>query len=76
MSDVCDREQATIEGSGSAPESEVGADGLIAPELVAELATSAKLVALVHKARESPTPRLNRDMCPHRRSRILCGAGI
>jgi len=49
-------EQATIDGSGSAPASAVGADGLIAPELVAELATSAKLVALVHPADAPPEP--------------------
>ncbi|HSS24471.1 MAG TPA: HNH endonuclease signature motif containing protein, partial [Mycobacterium sp.] len=47
-------EQATIHGSGSAPASEVGADGLIAPELVAELAKSAKLVPLVHPADAPP----------------------
>ncbi len=41
-------EQATIAGSGSAPGSEVGADGLIPPELVQELAKSSKLVPLVH----------------------------
>ena len=41
-------EAATLEGRGAAPASEVGADGLIPPDLVAELARSAKLVALVH----------------------------
>lgn len=50
-------EQATIDGRGATPASEVGADGLIAPELVAELATSAKLVALVHPADAAPEPR-------------------
>ncbi len=49
-------EQATIIGSGSAPASEVGADGLIAPELVAELAKSAKLMPLVHPADAPPEP--------------------
>jgi hypothetical protein len=47
-------EQSTIEGSGSAPACEVGIDGLIAPELVAELAASAKLVALIHPADAAP----------------------
>jgi hypothetical protein len=47
-------EQATLEGSGWSPASEVGADGLIAPELVAELANSAKLVALVHPGDAAP----------------------
>ena len=49
-------ESATITGPGSMPASEVGADGLIPPELVAELATSAKLVALVHPADAAPEP--------------------
>ncbi|MCV7398542.1 DUF222 domain-containing protein, partial [Mycobacterium fragae] len=42
--------QATIDGSDPAPGSEVGADELIPPELLAELAKSAKLVPLVHPA--------------------------
>ncbi|OBF60912.1 hypothetical protein A5756_03055 [Mycobacterium sp. 852002-53434_SCH5985345] len=37
-------EQASIQGRGSAPASEVGADGLMSAELVAELAGSATLV--------------------------------
>jgi len=41
-------EHSTINGSGTAHASEVGADGLIPPELVAELAKSAKLVTLAH----------------------------
>jgi hypothetical protein len=49
-------EQASLDGSGSAPASEVGADGLITPELVAELATSAKLVPLIHPADAAPEP--------------------
>jgi hypothetical protein len=49
-------EHATIDGSGSAPASLVGADGLIAPELLAELAKSAKLVPLVHPAVAAPEP--------------------
>ena len=47
-------EQATLEGNGTAPASEVGADGLISPELVAELAASAKLVPLIHPADAPP----------------------
>jgi hypothetical protein len=49
-------EQATITGSDLAPASEVGADGLIAPELLEELAASAKLVPLVHSADAAPEP--------------------
>lgn len=47
-------EQATLDGTGSAPGSELGADGLISPELVAELAASAKLMPLVHPADAPP----------------------
>ncbi|ORV58935.1 hypothetical protein AWC03_13410 [Mycobacterium europaeum] len=39
-------EQASIRGHGSAPGSELGADGLISAELIVELARSAKLVPL------------------------------
>ncbi len=49
-------EQATLDGTGTAPGSEVSADGLISPELVAELARSAKLVPLVHPADAPPEP--------------------
>ena len=47
-------EHATLTGSGPAPASQVGAGGLIPPELVAELAAAAKLVALVHPADAAP----------------------
>jgi hypothetical protein len=47
-------EQATIDGRGDAPASEVGADELITPELVAELAASAKLVPLIHPGDAPP----------------------
>jgi hypothetical protein len=50
-------EQATLEGRSDVPASEVGADGLITPELVAELAKSAKLVPLIHPADGPPEPR-------------------
>jgi hypothetical protein len=46
-------EQATLDG-GSAPASELGADELIPPELVAELAKSAKLVPLIHPGDAPP----------------------
>ncbi|BBY21205.1 HNH endonuclease signature motif containing protein [Mycobacterium stomatepiae] len=49
-------EQASIDGRGSMPASQLGADGLIAPELVAELAKSARLVPLVHLADAPPEP--------------------
>jgi hypothetical protein len=49
-------EQATIDGRGAAPASELGADGLIAPELVAELAASARLIPLIHPADAAPEP--------------------
>jgi hypothetical protein len=47
-------EQATLTGSGSAPGSLVGADGLITPELIAELAKSATLVPLIHPGDAAP----------------------
>lgn len=49
-------EQASIDGTGPVPASQLGADGLIAPELVAELAKSATLVPLVHPADAAPEP--------------------
>ncbi|OBI40638.1 HNH endonuclease signature motif containing protein, partial [Mycobacterium sp. E796] len=47
-------EQATLDGRGAAPGSEVGADGLIPPELLQELAKSAKLLPLVHPGDAPP----------------------
>jgi len=47
-------EQASIDGSGATPASEVCADGLIAPELIAELAAGAKLTPLIHPADAAP----------------------
>ncbi len=41
-------EQSTLTGAGSASGVALGAQGLIPPELVAELATSAKLVPVIH----------------------------
>jgi hypothetical protein len=43
-------EQASVEGSGSTPGVLAGAEGLIPAELVAELATSARLVPLIAPA--------------------------
>jgi hypothetical protein len=47
-------EQATLDGHGTAPGSEVSADGLITPELLTELAESAKLVPLIHPGDAPP----------------------
>jgi hypothetical protein len=49
-------EQASLTGSGALAASEVAADALISPELVAELAASAALVPLVHPADAPPEP--------------------
>ena len=49
-------EQETLNGTGTAPASEIGADGLITPEVIAELAKSAKLVPLVHPGYAPPEP--------------------
>ncbi len=49
-------EQATVDGTGDAPGSLVGSEGLIPPELIAELARSARLVSLVHPADALPEP--------------------
>src|SRR6185312_1140818 len=49
-------ERSTVDGTGAAPGSLVGIDGLIPPEVVAELAKSAKLVPLLHPADASPEP--------------------
>ncbi|BBZ12173.1 HNH endonuclease signature motif containing protein [Mycobacterium branderi] len=49
-------EPAAIAGAGSAVASRVGADALIPPELLDQLATSAKLVALSHPADAAPEP--------------------
>ncbi|OBJ07309.1 HNH endonuclease signature motif containing protein [Mycobacterium colombiense] len=48
-------EHSTV-GDGQAPGVEVGAEGLIPPELIAELAASAKLVPLVHPGDAPPEP--------------------
>lgn len=43
-------EQATIEGTGEQPGWLMAADALVPPEMIAELAKSARLVSLVHPA--------------------------
>ncbi len=50
-------EQATLTGDGAGTPSQVGADGLIPPELVAQLAHSAKLIPLIHPGDALPEPR-------------------
>jgi len=47
-------QQASLDGRSSLPGSEVGGDGLIPPELVAELAASVKLVPLIHPGDAPP----------------------
>jgi hypothetical protein len=47
-------EQATVDGRSNAPGSELGADALITPELLQELAKSAKLVPLIHPGDAPP----------------------
>ncbi len=48
-------ERSTLDG-GPGPGVEVGAEGLIPPELIAELAASARLVPLVHPVDSAPEP--------------------
>ena len=50
-------EQATLTGTGSTPGSEIAADGLIPPEVIAQLAGTAKQVPLVHPGDNAPEPR-------------------
>ena len=50
-------EQATLDGTSTTPASEVSAEGLITPELIAELALSAKRVPLLHPGYAPPEPR-------------------
>ncbi len=49
-------EQASLDGSGTAPGSQLGADGLIPAEVVADLAPSATLMPLIHPADAAPEP--------------------
>jgi hypothetical protein len=50
-------EQATINGTGDAPGWRQQADGLIPPELIRELAESARVVPLAHPGDGPPEPR-------------------
>ncbi len=49
-------EQPSLAANSSTPASLVAADGLISPELVAELATTAKVVPLIHPGDADPQP--------------------
>ena len=49
-------EQATLDGASTTPACEVSADGLITPELIQELALSAKRVPLIHPGYAPPEP--------------------
>ncbi len=49
-------DQASIDGRSATPASEVCADGLVAPDLIAELAAGAKLVPLIHPTDAAPEP--------------------
>ncbi|QNI05729.1 HNH endonuclease [Mycobacterium kubicae] len=49
-------EQTTLDGTSATPASFVGAEGLITPELITELAQSAKLVPLIHPGDAPPEP--------------------
>ncbi len=48
--------QDTLDGTATTPGSEFSADGLITPELIAQLATSAKTVPLIHPGYTAPEP--------------------
>ncbi|KDO97575.1 HNH endonuclease signature motif containing protein [Mycobacterium avium] len=50
-------ERASVEGTGGGPAVEVGAEGLLPAQLVAELAASARLMPLVHPADAPPENR-------------------
>lgn len=49
-------EQTTLDGTSSTPASLIGADALIGPELLAELALTAKLVPLTNPGYRPPEP--------------------
>ncbi|OBI47100.1 HNH endonuclease signature motif containing protein [Mycobacterium colombiense] len=49
-------EQAALDGHGLTAVAQIGAEGLVPPELLAELAASAKLVPLVHPGDAPPEP--------------------
>ncbi|MGA7052091.1 MAG: HNH endonuclease signature motif containing protein [Mycobacterium sp.] len=49
-------EQATVDGTGSTPGSEIAADGLIPAEVIAELAATSRQIALTHPGESPPEP--------------------
>jgi hypothetical protein len=49
-------EQASVGGGAVGPAFELGGEGLIAPELLAELAVSAKRMPLIHPGEAAPEP--------------------
>lgn len=49
-------ERGSLDGTGSVPGYELGAEGLIPPELIAELAASATLAPLMHPGDAQPEP--------------------
>jgi hypothetical protein len=57
MRRVADQHGLAMHIASSAPASEITADGLIHPELLAELAASAKLVPLTHPGHSASEPR-------------------
>ena len=64
-------EQDTLNGTSTAPASEISADGLITAELIAELAKTATLVPLIHPGYAHPNPATPRP----RRWPISCAPG-
>ena len=71
-SDSRDRRPGLDRRPQHAPASEICADGLVAPELIAELAAGAKLVPLIHPTDAAPEP----GYVPSRGWPTSCGAGI
>lgn len=47
-------DQASVTGTGGAPAAQIGADGVLPPDVLVELAASAALVSLVHPADAPP----------------------
>ncbi len=64
-------EAASLDGRGDVPAAEVGAEGLIAPDLMAELAASARLAPLTPPVMRHPSA----VICRRRRWPISCDAG-
>ncbi|BDB42545.1 hypothetical protein Mkiyose1665_06450 [Mycobacterium kiyosense] len=66
-------EQATLDGTGATPASVIGAEGLITPELLAELAVTARQLPLVHPGFRAPEPgyRPSKELADFVRARDL-----